>query len=392
MPAHDEWLTVWIGFWLWFAALIGLTGFASARKRMAGASRAEIAHAHGVRTGWGAALAAALAFLSWETTEGGILNYRVTNEDGSAEWAQIVPLYPANLREAMLIAKPDDWQPYDRWLKDFGKTYRDENGIEPKAELTPPQLGAYWAKARTEWAARLAALTGADLRQRDLRNADLARAFLPRSDLRGARLDGADLTEAELQGVELNCWDPSEGERHCASLQGANLIFAKMQGAILLDAQMQGANLKFAQMQGTDLSGAQMQGADLSSAKMQGAILLGAKMQGADLSMAQMQGTDLSVAEMQGADLRFAGMQGAELSGAQMQGANLRLAKMQGAECADATLRGASAHFADLTCNGLTQNQLDEVIGNEYTILPRGLHVRTCWETAPETLREFFPC
>jgi hypothetical protein len=39
MPAHDQWLTLWIGLCFWFAALIGLTGFLTARAQLAGAAR-----------------------------------------------------------------------------------------------------------------------------------------------------------------------------------------------------------------------------------------------------------------------------------------------------------------------------------------------------------------
>ncbi len=144
----------------------------------------------------GGGLAVVLIFLSWEWTEGGILRYRVIKDDGSEQWLPYLPLYPADLVEAVLIARPDDWQSYDRWLREFRKTYRDQNGIGAKGAMTPTQRRAFWAEAQDEWAARLASLTGPQLRQRDLRNADMARAILPRADLRGARLDGADLTEA----------------------------------------------------------------------------------------------------------------------------------------------------------------------------------------------------
>ena len=40
MPAHDEWLTLWIGLNFWFAFLVGQTGFLTVRARMAGATRA----------------------------------------------------------------------------------------------------------------------------------------------------------------------------------------------------------------------------------------------------------------------------------------------------------------------------------------------------------------
>ncbi len=287
LPAHAEGLTLWIALCLWAATAVGYTGFHAARARMQDKPRSDVAQARKGSGSLGGALAVILAILSWETTEGsGIIKYPFEKEDGSIDWR--LPLYPADLREAVLIAKPDDWQPYDRWLKDFAIAYRKENSIAPKDKLTPAQQLPFWAEARDEWSARLASLAGPELRQRDLRNADMARA-----DLRGARLDGANLTEAELQGAELNCWEPSNSERYCSSLRGANLRVAKMQGADLSGAKMQDANLSEAKMQGVNLFGAQMQDANLFGALMQGANLFVAELQRADLSEAQMQGANL---------------------------------------------------------------------------------------------------
>jgi uncharacterized protein YjbI with pentapeptide repeats len=404
LPAHDEWLTLWIALCFWFAALVGYSGFMTACRRMAGASRRSVAKAHRGRRIAGGLSLVLLSFFSWETTEGGILNYRVTKDDGSVEWAQIIPLYPANLREAVLIAKPDDWQPYDRWLEEFNETYRTENRFEPNAELTPPQQYAFWVKAKSEWADRLAALTRLDLRQHDLRNADMARAVLPGADLRGARLDGANLIEAELQGARLDCWDSSNDRRYCSSLQEANLSLARMQGADLGSAEMQGAVLGGAKMQGANLYLARMQGADLGSAEMQGVVALGAFMRSGDLSGARMQGADLRGVVVQGANFRGAKMQAVDLHGAYMQGADLQGVEMQGttisevrmqganlgfvdlenANCTEATLHGALLPSANLTCRHLTQEQLEATVGNSETVLPNGLTVASCLRALPK--------
>ena len=65
MPAHDEWLTLWIGLCFWFAALVGMTGILIARDRMAGAPRKLVVRARwGYRLFGGIALVT-LACLSW---------------------------------------------------------------------------------------------------------------------------------------------------------------------------------------------------------------------------------------------------------------------------------------------------------------------------------------
>ncbi|HUS53069.1 MAG TPA: hypothetical protein VMY41_03580 [Thermohalobaculum sp.] len=84
MPAHDEWLTLWIGLCFWFAALIGMTGILVAGDRMAGKPRNKI-----VRPRWGYRLIGGvalvfLACLSWLRTEGGFENYTVWIERNGA--------------------------------------------------------------------------------------------------------------------------------------------------------------------------------------------------------------------------------------------------------------------------------------------------------------------
>ncbi len=302
-----------------------------------------------------------------------------------------------------------------------------------------------WEERR---AAYLAILKKPDLKDRDLRAATLFRAFLPGVDLRAARLEGANLSEAQMEGADLRraqmeganlsgaqmegadlrraqmeganlsgaqmeganlSWAKMEGANLWqAQMEGANLSSAQMEGANLWQAQMEGANLSEAKMQGANLSGAQMEGANLRSAQMEGANLRWAKMEGADLSSAQMEGADLFGAQMEGADLFGAQMEGANLRSAQMEGANLRWAKMEGANLWQAQMEGAnlseaqlqSAEFsgatigpsplnsADFTgAKGLTQEILEQAVGDSDTILPRvdgpPLYVWSCWKMAP---------
>ncbi len=326
MPAHEEWLTLWIGFWLWFAALIGLTGFASAAKRMAGASRARVARAQGVRRSWGVALAVALAFLSWETTEGGLIPH-----------ATGVPpplLYRADLVLAELTRKPSGWLPWHLWMEDFEEKFRRREGIEPGPDLTGEQETAFKKEATERYAEYISQLDAPDLRRADLRSARMSSTFLPGANLRKAAMQGANLRNAAMQRV--------------------NLFRAKMQGANLLRAKMQGADLREAEMQGADLREAEMQGAQLDWTRKKGDKFDGTRVQG---------------------DTR---------AGTRMQGADLREAQMQDADCNSAILQGALLHSANVTCRNLTQAQLDGAVGNLETALPRGLTVASCLETLPE--------
>jgi len=104
---------------------------------------------------------------------------------------------------------------------------------------------------------------------------------------------------------------------------------------------------------------------------------------------------DMTEARLEGADLIGARLEGANLGMARLEGANLGGARFQSAEWAGATFAASPAHSADFTDGrGLTQAQLEQLIGNEDTILPRDaetgeqLHVRSCWAEAPPNLGE----
>jgi len=94
-------------------------------------------------------------------------------------------------------------------------------------------------------------VSGAQLKNRNLRYASARGAFLVKADLRGA-----DLQEADLSG---------------AQLQEADLFLAKLQGAKLQFAQLQKANLCEANLQGADLNEAQLQEANLFRANLENA-------------------------------------------------------------------------------------------------------------------------
>ncbi len=103
-----------------------------------------------------------------------------------------------------------------------------------------------------------------------------------------------------------------------------------------------------------DLRRDNLEGADLRGANLEGAFLGGANFSGAKLFDANLHKADLGGANLQVADLRSANLQGAVLSGANLSGANL------------------------LTARYLTQEQLDQACGNEWTKLSDGLKIGQC--------------
>ena len=92
-------------------------------------------------------------------------------------------------------------------------------------------------------------LSGADLREADLRNIQLLGA-----DLRNANLSGADLRNANLSGADLKN----------ANLSGADLTQAYLQGADLKKANLRNATLRGAKLTKTVLKRANKKGADFT--------------------------------------------------------------------------------------------------------------------------------
>lgn len=207
---------------------------------------------------------------------------------------------------------------------------------------------------------QLDALPPLDLSGRDLRNADAIGAFLANADLRYANLETADLRDVNLEGVVL--WR------------------AHLEAAILADSHLQGASLGSSHLKGATLAGANLEGAELHSTHLEGAAFGSANLKGATFGRARLEGTDF----------RYANLKGAYLGHSSLLGADLRSARLEGAELWRASLAHALVHRADFTgAFGLTQNQLDMVLGSHSTKLPadedtgRPLHVWSCWAEPP---------
>ena len=114
--------------------------------------------------------------------------------------------------------------------------------------------------------------------------------------------------------------------------------------------------------------------AELASADLTEADLAGANLKGANLAGALLLGADLTRAFLVGADLAGAHVFGTELAGADLTGASLVDASLLGADLAGADLSGADLACADLeSAQGLVQEQIDEALIDEQTMLPPGI-------------------
>jgi hypothetical protein len=101
-------------------------------------------------------------------------------------------------------------------------------------------------------------LREANLREADLRGANLREADLGEADLRWANLSGADLTGADLSGADLTG----------ADLRGANLVETNLREAILRGANLVKTNLREANLSGAWLEASTLLGTDLTGANL----------------------------------------------------------------------------------------------------------------------------
>jgi hypothetical protein len=91
-----------------------------------------------------------------------------------------------------------------------------------------------------------------------------------------------------------------------------------------------------------------------------------ARLRNASLRFATLTGANLEMADLSNADLCDARLDGANLSGADLSEAQLDRADFAGAKFGGVNLSGAS--FLD--ARNLTQQQIDEAIGDSLTVLP----------------------
>ncbi len=167
------------------------------------------------------------------------------------------------------------------------------------------------------------------------------------------RLDlrGAGLAMADLSGLRFD-----RGQFDGAHLEGARLIGAHLEGARLERAHLEGARLIGAHLEGAWLIEAHLEGASVFRAHLEGAWLIGAHLEGARLFEAHLEGARLFEVHLEGASLYEAHLEGARFGGTHVEGAELSEAI------------------------GLSQKQVDGMIGDDATTLPDGLTRPAHWK------------
>jgi uncharacterized protein YjbI with pentapeptide repeats len=119
--------------------------------------------------------------------------------------------------------------------------------------------------------------------------------------------------------------------------------------------------------------------ADFSNLELKSRDFAGARLRQADMSAAVMNYTTMA-----GADLRDVNAYGAVFTGVSFAGANLTNASLVGTYLEGANFRGANlagVNFSGAEMDraiGLTQAQLNAACGDDSTMLPRGLRLRSC--------------
>jgi len=155
-------------------------------------------------------------------------------------------------------------------------------------------------------------------------------------------------------------------------LHGGDLALANFQDSKLDAANLRDANLWNANLQGAYL-GEYYEGEETIQSDLRGAILEEADVRDADLSSADLSKALLNDADLSDAILDGAKLQGAELKGTVLEGASLVGANLQGADLEDADLWNADISGANLEdAKNLTQEELDDAIGDGETQLPEG--------------------
>ncbi len=129
-------------------------------------------------------------------------------------------------------------------------------------------------------------------------------------------------------------------------------------------ASCPGCNLFQADLQNKELKGKNFARARLRQADMSASIMNHTSFAGGDLRDVNGYGGVFSSANFAGADLT-----NATFVGAYLEGANLRGAKVGGVNFSGAEMDHAI---------GLTQAQLNQACGDDYTKLPPGLHLKFC--------------
>jgi uncharacterized protein YjbI with pentapeptide repeats len=252
----------------------------------------------------------------------------------------------ADLTDVQLVEKPETWQTYNILRRNFRRKFCQIKGLQHdvcgSSLLDQPTAPLHQPIAREKWAKQY----NLNDSQKNSFFAELENGF--RAEWRTefgrqiALLPKIDLEKRDLRAVL--GWG--------LFMNGADLTEANFQAGWLPNAQFQGASLESVRFQEANLENAAFQGAFLRTADFWGAQMVGATFQGANLIGADFHDTDITNANFQ--DTTFKDVR---------------------------QVWSAIAHGADFRgANGLTQNMLKNVIGDDTTLLYSNEgHVLNVW-------------
>jgi uncharacterized protein YjbI with pentapeptide repeats len=194
-----------------------------------------------------------------------------------------------------------------------------------------------------------------------------------RRSYKGSEDDHIDLRDTDLRGADL----------HAANLEGADLSGAQLEEANLFKANLKGAKLRSASLERAVLQDADLEGATIDDVFITPGMPA-SKGTPANLSRAVLTNASLKRADLHGARLEMAIIQNTNLEGAILSEAHLERAQMYGdTYLGEADLRRTNLQDTDLRgAKGLTQEQINQAIGDEYTQLPSNLLKPPGWKDA----------
>ncbi len=311
-------------------------------------------------------------------------------EDAPEPFVDAWPEYPEEPTREDLAARKDTLverrQLIAAWVKQLRPARTDiQMALEVIGNRSPELIDSVEAKFKRGGAKRYRI----DLRKTNLQKINLTDLNFSHALFDGARLEGANLSLARMDSAHLIE----------ARMEGADLTQVRMNGAILLNARMENSKPFIAELKKANLSRARLEGANLTCAQMQGAIcrksiFTGAEMKGAELSGAKMQSAQLCLAEMERVNLERAVLTEAKLWNTKLIASNTRRADLRSVDFYDtfAALIARSTDFRG--ARNLYQCQLDHMIGDEWTLLPKGnspdtgeaYSIASCWVEAPPYL------
>ena len=161
----------------------------------------------------------------------------------------------------------------------------------------------------------------------------------------------------------------------------------------LNSVDLRNAEMIFAFGPSIDFLFARLDGADMQRSTFEGAVFRGASQRGTDLDGAHLEAANFTAADMRGASLSKAWLTetvfayGRHIPGdreakrcTDLSGSAIHKARVDRTDFSGAILEGAYLKHTDMrSALGLTQEQLNWTIGDETTLLPKGLFVPSCY-------------